>query len=120
MNCETAGAANSTCTYACVYVFLWPHTHIRETKQEMRHRFCLCQINWENKSYDSSLFGVCVCVRKKERDRGERAMSMLLQRSKTGAGGSSYTYEFSVSVCKLQLSKNSADVNSWLLYFELV
>lgn len=38
------------------------HIHILETKQEMRHRFCLRQINWENKRYDSSLLGVCVFV----------------------------------------------------------
>lgn len=38
------------------------HTNTCGTKQEMRHSFCRCQINWENKRYDSSLLGLCVCV----------------------------------------------------------
>lgn len=51
----------------------------------MRHSFCRCQINWENKRYDSSLLGlcvcahVCVCVYAQKRQRRRRDMSRLLQ-----------------------------------------
>lgn len=45
-----------------LYMHFCGHTNIRKTKQEMRHRFCLCQIDWENKRCHSSLLGVCVSV----------------------------------------------------------
>lgn len=60
--------------YLHLHVCVCGHTLVYETKQEMRHRFRLCQINWGNKCYDSSLLGMCVrcvcaflCEREKQR-----------------------------------------------------
>lgn len=49
-------------TRVCVCVC--GHTHMHETKQEMRHGFCRCQIDWENKRYDSSLLEMCECAQR--------------------------------------------------------